>query len=112
MTKMIDNLAPQKWPRKFGLALIWVYQKVISPLLGSSCRYAPTCSSYGAECISKFGLWIGGWMTLARFTRCNPLGASGHDPVPNAPNNGGRWYLPWRYGYWTGVHIDPATRLD
>lgn len=51
-------------------------------------------------------------MTLARFFRCNPFGASGHDPVPIKPNEKGRWYLPWRYGYWTGAHIDPATRLD
>lgn len=102
----------RKWPRYFGLGLITVYQKVVSPLLGSSCRYAPTCSAYGAESISRFGLWAGGWITLARFCRCNPFGASGHDPAPQTLPENAVWFLPWRYGQWTGRHIDPATRLD
>ncbi|MBL4646123.1 MAG: membrane protein insertion efficiency factor YidD [Rhizobiales bacterium] len=99
-------------PTKIALSLIWVYQKMISPLLGGSCRYAPTCSSYGRECITRFGAWAGGWMTFARFMRCNPLGASGYDPVPKTLPTDARWYLPWRYGRWSGRHIDPATRLD
>ncbi len=51
-------------------------------------------------------------MTLARFMRCNPLGASGYDPSPDKLPSQACWYLPWRYGKWTGQHIDPATRLD
>jgi len=100
------------WPRTLGIGLIRGYKLLISPLLGPSCRYLPTCSSYGEEAITRHGLWAGGWMTLARFQRCGPFGASGYDPVPAALPERARWYLPWRYGRWTGRHIDPATRLD
>lgn len=51
-------------------------------------------------------------MTLARFCRCNPFGASGHDPAPVSLPDEAAWYLPWRYGRWSGKHIDPETRLD
>ncbi|MBB3932708.1 hypothetical protein GGR25_003772 [Kaistia hirudinis] len=100
------------WPRTLGIGLIRGYKLLISPLLGPSCRYLPTCSSYGEEAITRHGLWAGGWMTLARFQRCGPFGASGYDPVPAALPERASWYLPWRYGRWTGRHIDPATRLD
>ncbi|MBC7745000.1 MAG: membrane protein insertion efficiency factor YidD [Flavobacterium sp.] len=64
------------------LMLIRFYQYFISPLLGSSCRFTPTCSSYGAEAIQKYGPFKGGWLTLKRIGRCNPWGGHGHDPVP------------------------------
>ena len=52
----------------------------------------------------SFGLWAGGWMTLARLLRCQPWGTSGIDYVPaQAPANA-RWYLPWRYARWRGVN--------
>ena len=64
------------------LLLIRGYQYLISPLLGSSCRYTPTCSQYGVEAIEKYGPFKGGWLTLKRIGRCNPFGGHGHDPVP------------------------------
>jgi len=64
------------------LLLIKGYQYLISPLLGSSCRYTPTCSQYGVEAIKKYGPFKGGWLTLKRIGRCNPFGGHGHDPVP------------------------------
>ena len=67
---------------KFFLLLIRFYQYFISPLLGSSCRYTPTCSQYGVEAITKYGPFKGGWLTLKRIGRCNPWGGHGHDPVP------------------------------
>lgn len=66
----------------FFLLLIKIYQYAISPLLGSSCRYTPTCSQYGVEAIKKYGAFKGGWLTLKRIGRCNPWGSHGHDPVP------------------------------
>ncbi|MBN9435117.1 MAG: membrane protein insertion efficiency factor YidD [Bosea sp.] len=99
-------------PALGGIALIRAYKLLLSPFIGQSCRYLPTCSSYGEEAIGRYGLWAGGWMTLARLQRCGPLGASGFDPVPETLRPDASWYLPWRYGRWTGRHIDPKTRLD
>ncbi len=64
------------------MALIRVYQKVISPLLPNACRYTPTCSQYGLEAIQKHGPWKGLWLALRRFARCGPWGGHGYDPVP------------------------------
>jgi putative membrane protein insertion efficiency factor len=85
--------------------LIRLYRYTLSAFIGRSCRYLPTCSEYTEEAIERFGLWAGGWMGLARILRCNPFGASGLDPVPRELPAESRWYIPWRYGRWTGRHI-------
>ena len=95
-----------------GIGLIRVYRYTLSPLIGRECRYLPTCSEYTEEAIGRFGLWAGVWMGLARLQRCGPFGASGHDPIPEELPAHSAWYRPWRYGRWTGSHIDPKTRLD
>ena len=64
------------------IGLIRLYQLAISPWLGPSCRYTPTCSQYGIEALKKYGLIKGGWLTLKRIVSCNPWGGHGHDPVP------------------------------
>jgi len=64
------------------LFIIRIYQYLISPILGKSCRFTPTCSHYGAEAIKKHGPFKGGWLTLKRIGRCNPWGGHGFDPVP------------------------------
>ncbi|MFC5282608.1 membrane protein insertion efficiency factor YidD [Pedobacter alpinus] len=64
------------------LLIIKIYQYLISPLLGSSCRFTPTCSQYGVEAIKKHGPFKGGWLTAKRIARCHPWGKHGHDPVP------------------------------
>jgi putative membrane protein insertion efficiency factor len=99
-------------PGMIGIALIHVYRLVLSPWIGRECRYLPTCSSYTEDAIRKYGLWAGTWMGIARIQRCGPFGASGFDPVPAARPTDAAWYVPWRYGQWTGAHIDPKTRLD
>ena len=68
--------------RKLFIALIRLYQGMISPLLPGSCRYTPTCSDYGVQALRKHGPWRGGLLTLKRFLACNPGGGHGHDPVP------------------------------
>jgi hypothetical protein len=100
--------ALSRLPRQAARALIWLYRHTLSPLVGYNCRHLPTCSVYGDEAIGRFGLWAGGWMTLARLLRCHPFGTSGLDLVPAALPNGARWYLPWRYGRWRGVNAPPA----
>jgi len=67
---------------KFFILLIRVYQYTLSPYLGRSCRYTPTCSVYSVEAIKKYGPFKGGWMALKRVLSCNPWGGSGYDPVP------------------------------
>jgi hypothetical protein len=64
-------------------ALIRLYQFVISPLFPATCRYAPSCSEYAIEAISKFGAIKGGGLALRRILHCHPWGGSGYDPVPN-----------------------------
>jgi putative membrane protein insertion efficiency factor len=66
----------------FFLGIIKFYQLFISPLLGPSCRYTPTCSHYGIQAIKKYGPFKGGWLTLKRIASCHPWGKHGHDPVP------------------------------
>jgi uncharacterized protein len=68
--------------RKIFIAPVIVYQYAISPLLPSSCRYAPTCSQYTKEAILKHGIFKGGWLGVKRIARCHPWGGSGYDPVP------------------------------
>jgi hypothetical protein len=64
------------------ILLIKIYQWVISPWLGSKCRYTPTCSHYAAEAFKKHGVLKGMWLSLRRISRCHPWGGSGYDPVP------------------------------
>ena len=59
-----------------------IYQILISPLLGPSCRFTPTCSQYTIEAIQKYGPLKGGWLGFKRILRCHPWGGCGHDPVP------------------------------
>ncbi|MFN8495390.1 MAG: membrane protein insertion efficiency factor YidD [Caldilineaceae bacterium] len=66
----------------FVLAFIRFYQRFISPLLGSNCRYYPTCSHYMAEAIEKYGVTKGGSMGIKRILRCHPWHKGGFDPVP------------------------------
>ncbi len=59
-----------------------LYQKFISPLLGSNCRYTPTCSQYMIDAINEWGPFKGIWLGLRRIGSCHPWGGHGHDPVP------------------------------
>jgi putative membrane protein insertion efficiency factor len=64
------------------IGLIKIYQLIISPWMGPSCRYTPTCSQYAIEAIKKYGPLKGSWLGFKRILRCNPWGGHGHDPVP------------------------------
>jgi uncharacterized protein len=64
------------------ILLIKFYQRGISPWLGASCRYTPTCSQYSLLAFKKYGLLKGFWLTIKRIGRCHPWGGSGYDPVP------------------------------
>lgn len=68
------------------IALIRLYQRMISPFLGQRCRFVPTCSSYAIEAITLHGLYRGGLLAVKRLSRCHPVkflgGRWGFDPVP------------------------------
>ena len=65
------------------LACIRFYQRAVSPTLGASCRYEPTCSRYAYEAIERYGALRGAWLGLRRIARCHPGRAGGYDPVPH-----------------------------
>ena len=62
--------------------MIRIYQVVLSPILGSSCRYQPTCSNYAIESIQQWGVIQGSVLSFKRIIKCHPWGGCGHDPVP------------------------------
>lgn len=53
-----------------------------SRILPPSCRYAPSCSEYAIQAITKYGAVKGSWLATKRLMRCHPWGGSGYDPVP------------------------------
>jgi putative membrane protein insertion efficiency factor len=59
-----------------------IYQWVISPMIGPSCRYTPSCSVYSVQALKKHGPFKGFWLATKRILSCNPWGGSGYDPVP------------------------------
>ena len=95
-----------------AFVLLKFYKYGISPVLtffGVTCRHTPSCSDYAREAIDLHGTWRGGWMTLARLSRCHPLkifgGTSGIDNVPQKVHNA-HSFAPWRYGRWRGTNTD------
>lgn len=79
MSRIAALVGATKYP---ALALIWLYQRLISPMLPPSCRYYPTCSHYAYEAIDRYGLLKGGLMAVGRVSRCHPWHEGGYDPVP------------------------------
>jgi putative membrane protein insertion efficiency factor len=64
------------------LALIGAYKRWISPSMPRRCRYEPSCSSYAAESIGRFGVGRGTLLAAWRLLRCNPFSHGGFDPAP------------------------------
>ena len=62
--------------------LVRLYQKIISPIKPSCCRFKPTCSAYAIEAFKKRGFLVGLILTVGRLLRCNPFFKGGYDPVP------------------------------
>ena len=62
--------------------LVKAYRLMLSPWLGSACRFEPTCSIYAIEALHKHGAAAGTFLTVSRLGRCQPWCKGGHDPVP------------------------------
>ena len=69
------------------IAIIKFYKFFISPLLGSNCRFYPSCSSYSLEALQRHGAIIGSYLTLRRLLKCHPFHEGGIDPVPEKFGN-------------------------
>lgn len=64
------------------LLLVRAYQYALRPMLGSNCRFHPSCSDFAREAISRYGALRGTWLTARRILRCHPYHPGGYDPVP------------------------------
>jgi len=66
--------------RKLLIGMVRFYQRAVSPLLGSNCRFSPSCSQYTIEAIEKYGAIRGIWKGVKRIARCHPFSTGGYDP--------------------------------
>lgn len=63
-------------------SMVRIYQYLISPMLGPSCRFHPSCSEYAEEALARHGALRGTWLASRRLCRCGPWHPGGFDPVP------------------------------
>jgi len=83
------------WPRLALVGLVKGYRLLLSPWLGSACRFEPTCSLYAIGVLERHGALAGSYLTLKRLGRCGPWCQGGHDPVPdNVPGLFGQLLSP------------------
>ena len=74
--------SPASPPAQLLMLLVRFYQKLISPLLPSACRFHPSCSEYTHQALERFGFFKGLLLGLRRILRCHPFNPGGVDPVP------------------------------
>ena len=74
-----------EWPRRALIGLVKGYRLLLSPWLGNSCRFEPTCSVYAIGALQRHGALAGTYLMLHRIGRCGPWCAGGYDPVPESP---------------------------
>lgn len=67
--------------KKILLGIVWIYQRIISPIKPRTCRFHPTCSEYARQAIIKYGSIKGSYLALKRIIRCHPFHPGGYDPV-------------------------------
>ena len=74
-------------PKRAAILLIRLYQMLISPWLGSRCRFHPTCSNYCIDALRQHGMVHGLWLGVKRIFKCHPFHPGGCDPVPDEDGN-------------------------
>ena len=92
-------LAAYRLPQTTLMSLVKAYRLLLSPWLGSACRFEPTCSAYSLQALKQHGAVAGTALTAWRLVRCQPWCDGGHDPVPSC----------WRFPFFTRP-ITPVTR--
>jgi putative membrane protein insertion efficiency factor len=80
MSRILTPLG--RLPQKALIFLVRAYRLLISPALGSNCRFEPSCSAYSLQALDRHGAVTGTYLTLHRLSRCHPWCDGGHDPVP------------------------------
>ena len=73
--------------QKIVILLLKAYRYLVSPLLGPSCRFYPSCTSYAIEAVQGHGILRGLWLAGRRLSRCHPWHRGGFDPVPGNKEN-------------------------
>ncbi len=86
-------LALYRLPQQLLVGLVKGYRLLLSPWLGSSCRFEPTCSAYSLQALQQHGAAKGSYLTLYRLVRCHPWCHGGYDPVPSSQAGAGRFSL-------------------
>ena len=76
--------ALRRFPQTALIGMVKAYRLLISPWLGSNCRFEPSCSSYSLQALNQHGATMGSYLTLRRLVRCQPWCEGGHDPVPKS----------------------------
>lgn len=71
-----------RMPQALLMGAVRAYRLLLSPSLGSACRFEPSCSAYALEALGRHGAGGGSYLTLRRLVRCHPWCEGGHDPVP------------------------------
>lgn len=74
----VFSISPLAWPL---IALIRVYRYTLSPIIGQSCRFEPTCSQYAEEALRHYGAFRGSIKAAKRIVKCHPFHPGGYDPV-------------------------------
>ena len=93
-------------PQKTLVLLVKGYRLLLSPWLGSSCRFEPTCSAYSLQALQQHGAVKGSYLTVHRLARCHPWCHGGYDPVPSsAPRTAAR-----RFSFFTRL-VTPVTSI-
>lgn len=78
------------------IGIVKAYRLLLSPWLGSACRFEPTCSAYSLQALQNHGAAVGSYLTLTRLGRCHPWCSGGADPVPTiAPHMFSRLISPF-----------------
>ena len=80
MSRILTTLV--RFPQKALMGLVMAYRLLISPALGSNCRFEPSCSAYSLQALGQHGALAGSYLTLRRLARCHPWCDGGNDAVP------------------------------